>query len=113
MKPKSANDDPRKEVRRLLRAVRWALGEVGDFEPRKEGQGVYWWRTGLRRRAGLRKSGKAVAVQVLSTKERGELTRAQLKQRALPVSQGGTRPDDMDWETWRTSQGSFYDDDRC
>lgn len=37
----------------LENAIRWALGENGDFPPREEGQGAYWWRTELRRRAGL------------------------------------------------------------
>lgn len=57
--------------------------------------------------------GKTVEVEVLSAEEQSELTREELKQRALPVSQGGTRPDGMTREEWRTSQGSFYDDDRC
>jgi hypothetical protein len=34
-------------------AVRWALGEVGDFPVRQTGQGAYWWRIELRKRAGL------------------------------------------------------------
>jgi hypothetical protein len=38
---------------KLRMAVRWALGEVGDFGPRPEGVGAYWWRTELRRRAGM------------------------------------------------------------
>lgn len=42
-----------RELRRLQMAVRWALGEVGDFPMRQEGQGAYWWRTELRKRAGL------------------------------------------------------------
>ncbi len=42
-----------RELRRLQMAVRWALGEVGDFPMRQNGQGAYWWRTELRRRAGL------------------------------------------------------------
>jgi hypothetical protein len=41
------------EIRRLRRAVKWALGENGDFEQRPEGAGAYWWRTELRRRAGM------------------------------------------------------------
>lgn len=57
--------------------------------------------------------GKTVEVEVLSTKEQQVLTREQLQQRARTVSQGGTRPDNMSREEWRTSQGSFYDDDRC
>ena len=42
-----------REIRKLQMAVRWALGEVGDFPMRQEGQGAYWWRTELRRRAGM------------------------------------------------------------
>jgi hypothetical protein len=42
-----------KEIRRLRLAVRWALGEHGDFAQRQPGQGYYWWRTELRRRAGM------------------------------------------------------------
>lgn len=34
-------------------AIRWALGELGDFPARQEGQGAYWWRTELRRRAAM------------------------------------------------------------
>lgn len=37
---------------KLREAVEWALGEKGDFPPRGEGQGKYWWRKELRRRAG-------------------------------------------------------------
>ena len=42
-----------KEIRRLRSAVKWALGEVGEFPLRQAGQGAYWWRTELRRRAGM------------------------------------------------------------
>jgi hypothetical protein len=37
----------------LEAAVRWALGEGDDFPTREAGQGMYWWRTELRRRAAL------------------------------------------------------------
>lgn len=57
--------------------------------------------------------GKTVEVEVLSVSEQRMLTREELQLRAKPVSQGGTRPDKMTREEWRTSQGSFYDDDRC
>lgn len=57
--------------------------------------------------------GKTVKVDVLSMKEQQALTREKLQQRARTVSQGGTRPNNMSREEWRTSQGSFYDDDRC
>jgi hypothetical protein len=59
------------------------------------------------------KDGKKVDVEVLSTEEQRQLTREELQRRAKPISQGGTRPDNMSREEWRTSQGSFYDDDRC
>ena len=42
-----------KEIRRLRRALKWALGESGDFAQRPIGAGAYWWRTELRRRAGM------------------------------------------------------------
>jgi hypothetical protein len=39
---------------RLRAAIRWALGEVGEFREREfTAQGPYWWRTELRRRAAL------------------------------------------------------------
>ena len=38
-------------IEELEDAVRWALGELGDFEQRPEGAGAYWWRTELRQRA--------------------------------------------------------------
>lgn len=38
---------------RLEGAVRWALGESGHFEKRAKGDGPYWWRRELRRRAAL------------------------------------------------------------
>ncbi len=57
--------------------------------------------------------GKKVEVETLSVEEQSKLTREELKLRAKTVSEGGTRPDGMSREEWRTSQGSFYDDDRC
>ena len=57
--------------------------------------------------------GKAVEVEVLSVKEQRQLSREELQRRAKPVSQGGTRPDKMTRDEWRTSQGAFYDDDRA
>lgn len=41
-----------KQLAKLRRAIRWALGELGEFVPRPEGAGAYWWRTELKRRAG-------------------------------------------------------------
>lgn len=37
----------------LTEAIRWALGEVDEFPERQDGQGPYWWRAELRRRAAL------------------------------------------------------------
>jgi hypothetical protein len=40
-------------VQELEAAVRWALGEEGDFPHRLEGDPAYYWRPELRRRAGV------------------------------------------------------------
>ena len=45
-------------VRDLEAAIRWALGEEGEFPSREAGQGAYWWRTELRQRAALRGTGE-------------------------------------------------------
>ena len=50
----AALEQARAEVERLTSAIRWALGEGGEFPVRMEGQGQYWWRTELRRRAALK-----------------------------------------------------------
>jgi hypothetical protein len=42
----------RDEVARLRGAIVWALGYT-DFRAREEGEGAYWWRPELRRRAAL------------------------------------------------------------
>ena len=42
-----------RELLTLRSAVKWALGEEGDFAPRAEGQGAYWWRSELRKRIAL------------------------------------------------------------
>lgn len=47
------------EIDRLRTAIRWALGEIDDFPLREPGQGAYWWRTELRRRAALKDHGDA------------------------------------------------------
>lgn len=41
------------EIIRLEDAIRWALGEKGDFPSRPEGAGSYYWRAELRKRAGM------------------------------------------------------------
>lgn len=44
---------------RMLSAINWALGITADGEmpPRAEGQGAYYWRPELMRRAGLEYDG--------------------------------------------------------
>ena len=37
----------------LRDAVKWALGESGDFGSRPKAVGAYWWREELRKRAGI------------------------------------------------------------
>lgn len=39
--------------KQLLKAIRWALGEDDEFRMREEGEGLFWWRKELRRRAGF------------------------------------------------------------
>lgn len=39
--------------KRYERAIRWALGELGEFRTREDGEGGFWWRTELHKRAGL------------------------------------------------------------
>lgn len=58
-------------------------------------------------------NGKEVEVETLSVEEQRQLTREELNLRAKTVSEGGTRPDNMSREEWRSSQGSYYDDDRA
>lgn len=41
-----------KEHERALAAIRWALGEEGEF-PERDPKKPYGWRTELRRRAGI------------------------------------------------------------
>lgn len=49
---------------RLLDALRWALGSGGEFPARGAGQGAYWWRTELMRRAGLHWDGEQFQLDV-------------------------------------------------
>jgi hypothetical protein len=39
------------ENQKLLQAILWALGQNGDFAQQQPGQGKYYWRTELRKRA--------------------------------------------------------------
>ncbi len=40
-------------IAKLEAAIKWALGEAADFSPRGPGEGAYWWRPELRKRAAL------------------------------------------------------------
>jgi hypothetical protein len=44
----------REALERYESAIRWALGEGDDFPMREPGEGAYWWRNELRRRAALK-----------------------------------------------------------
>jgi len=45
--------DWEREIKQLRNAVKWALGENGEFPERKENEGNFWWRKNLRNIAGL------------------------------------------------------------
>lgn len=45
--------DARAQRDALEKAVRWALGEDGEFKVRSPAYGPYYWRRELRERAGL------------------------------------------------------------
>ena len=47
----------------LREAIAWALGERDEFPLREQGQGAFWWRAELRRRAALAGSGKEAQFQ--------------------------------------------------
>lgn len=42
---------------RYEEAIRWALGERGEFRVRDEGEPAFWWRSELRRRAAIQEKG--------------------------------------------------------
>lgn len=44
--------------KKLMAAIRWALGET-DFRPREPGEGPYYWRRELAARAGLEWNGSS------------------------------------------------------
>lgn len=50
---KAAIADLQERLARSEAAIRWALGEEGDFPGEHPGKGRYHWRTELRARAGL------------------------------------------------------------
>jgi hypothetical protein len=43
---------------RFRHAIEWALGVRGNFKQRKEGDGPFWWRSELQKRAGLKWDGE-------------------------------------------------------
>lgn len=45
-----------RDAQRYLSAINWALG-ADEFPERQKGQGAYWWRTELAKRAGLQWNG--------------------------------------------------------
>jgi hypothetical protein len=49
---------PEDIARRYFGALVWALGAGGEFKQREPGDGAYWWRRELCRRAGLEWDGK-------------------------------------------------------
>lgn len=55
---KTANQGLAEENEKLRSAIEWALGVGDGFDPRKDGEGAYWWRKGLAERAGLRWNGE-------------------------------------------------------
>ncbi len=63
------------DTRRLVSAIRWALGEEGDFAPQEfVAQGKFYWRSELRARAGLRttashNSGSGAALGAIPQEE--------------------------------------------
>ena len=54
--PVEHHRDAHRKIKTLTKAVRWALGEEGDFESRKDGDPPYWWRKKLRHFARLEES---------------------------------------------------------
>ena len=53
----------KRRERTAMNAIYWALGVIGDYAPRPDGAGPYWWRMELMRRAGI-------SVQELNKKAR-------------------------------------------
>jgi hypothetical protein len=47
-----------RERDQLRDAVKWVLGETGDFGPRPKGVGAYWWRKELLQRVGISEPNK-------------------------------------------------------
>jgi hypothetical protein len=51
---KAKYNEAHKRAKRLEGAIRWACGENGEFRERREGEGQFYWRSALRRLAGLK-----------------------------------------------------------
>ena len=58
MKKKIIGGQVQPVVRRFRCAIEWALGVRGHFKQRKEGDGPFWWRNELQKRAGLKWDGE-------------------------------------------------------
>jgi hypothetical protein len=43
------------QIKKMKKAIRWACGEIGEFEKPKNSLGNYWWRSVLKEKAGLKK----------------------------------------------------------
>lgn len=41
-------------IKRFRHAIEWALGVRGNFKQRRMGDGPFWWRKELQKRAGLK-----------------------------------------------------------
>ena len=60
---------PAGSTERLMDAITWALGANGDFAERGPNDAAFWWRSELRRRAGLDWDGeKYVEVELVEKK---------------------------------------------
>ena len=60
---------PKGRTERLMDAITWALGANGDFPVRGPNDAAFWWRSELRRRAGLDWDGeKYVDVELVEKK---------------------------------------------
>lgn len=60
---------PKGRTERLMDAITWALGANGDFAERGPNDAAFWWRSELRRRAGLDWDGeKYVDVELVEKK---------------------------------------------
>lgn len=58
------------QVARMLSALNWGLGVGAEFPMKREGQGNYWWRPELQRRAGLDYDGERFTIAAASLASR-------------------------------------------